>query len=109
MATDEPDQPGAPDAPVVVPIEDALELHGCRPRDVLAAGRSMGIFPEGKSHDAARLALVRSGASRLALQAVAFLHPAFHLRQFRSIRDFRFQLRQLFPQAHHGTMLLGVF
>jgi len=37
----------------------------------LAAGGVMGIFPEGKSHDAVQLALVRSGAARLALQAVA--------------------------------------
>ncbi|HYC71584.1 MAG TPA: 1-acyl-sn-glycerol-3-phosphate acyltransferase [Opitutaceae bacterium] len=37
----------------------------------LAAGHAMGIFPEGKSHDAAQLALVRSGAARLALQALA--------------------------------------
>lgn len=37
----------------------------------LAAGRVMGIFPEGKSHDANQLALVRSGAARLALQALA--------------------------------------
>jgi len=37
----------------------------------IAGGGVMGIFPEGKSHDAAQLALVRSGAARLALQAVA--------------------------------------
>ncbi|HTJ78392.1 MAG TPA: 1-acyl-sn-glycerol-3-phosphate acyltransferase [Rariglobus sp.] len=37
----------------------------------LAAGHAMGIFPEGKSHDENRLALVRSGAARLALQALA--------------------------------------
>jgi 1-acyl-sn-glycerol-3-phosphate acyltransferase len=37
----------------------------------LATGGVMGIFPEGKSHDATQLALVRSGAARLALQAVA--------------------------------------
>ncbi len=37
----------------------------------LAAGGVMGIFPEGKSHDATQLALVRSGAARLAMQAVA--------------------------------------
>jgi 1-acyl-sn-glycerol-3-phosphate acyltransferase len=37
----------------------------------IAAGHVMGIFPEGKSHDENRLALVRSGAARLALQAVA--------------------------------------
>ncbi len=37
----------------------------------LAGGAVMGIFPEGRSHDAAQLALVRSGAARLALQAVA--------------------------------------
>lgn len=36
----------------------------------LAEGHVMGIFPEGKSHDAAQLALVRSGAARLALQAL---------------------------------------
>jgi 1-acyl-sn-glycerol-3-phosphate acyltransferase len=37
----------------------------------LAAGKVMGIFPEGKSHDATALALVRSGAARLALRALA--------------------------------------
>ena len=37
----------------------------------LAEGGVMGIFPEGKSHDATQLALVRSGAARLAMQAVA--------------------------------------
>ncbi len=37
----------------------------------IAAGHVMGIFPEGKSHDAHQLALVRSGAARLALQALA--------------------------------------
>ncbi len=37
----------------------------------LAAGHVMGIFPEGKSHDATQLALVRSGAARLAMQALA--------------------------------------
>lgn len=37
----------------------------------LAAGHVMGIFPEGKSHDAHHLSLVRSGAARLALQALA--------------------------------------
>src|ERR1044071_8308137 len=36
----------------------------------LANGTVMGIFPEGKSHDATQLALVRSGAARLAIQAV---------------------------------------
>lgn len=36
----------------------------------LATGCVMGIFPEGKSHDAPQLALVRSGAARLAIQAV---------------------------------------
>jgi len=37
----------------------------------LAAGHVMGIFPEGRSHDEARLALVRSGVARLALQGLA--------------------------------------
>src|SRR5262245_15043890 len=37
----------------------------------LATGCAMGIFPEGKSHDAPQLALVRSGAARLAMQALA--------------------------------------
>ncbi|MFA6288136.1 MAG: 1-acyl-sn-glycerol-3-phosphate acyltransferase [Opitutaceae bacterium] len=37
----------------------------------VAAGHVMGIFPEGKSHDQNHLGLVRSGAARLALQAVA--------------------------------------
>ncbi len=37
----------------------------------IAAGHVMGIFPEGKSHDAHQLSLVRSGAARLAFQALA--------------------------------------
>lgn len=37
----------------------------------LVGGGVMGIFPEGKSHDATQLALVRSGAARLAMQAVS--------------------------------------
>lgn len=32
---DESDLPGETDAPVVVPIEDSIDLHGFRPRDVL--------------------------------------------------------------------------
>jgi 1-acyl-sn-glycerol-3-phosphate acyltransferase len=35
----------------------------------LARGEAVGIFPEGKSHDLARVEQVRSGAARLALQA----------------------------------------
>jgi len=35
----------------------------------LARGEAVGIFPEGKSHDLARVEQVRTGASRLALQA----------------------------------------
>jgi 1-acyl-sn-glycerol-3-phosphate acyltransferase len=37
---------------------------------VLAEGHAMGIFPEGKSHDETRLEPVKSGASRIAIQAV---------------------------------------
>lgn len=37
---------------------------------VLAEGHAMGIFPEGKSHDAAHVEPVKSGASRIAIQAV---------------------------------------
>src|SRR5690606_29059733 len=37
----------------------------------LAAGSVVGISPEGKSHDDPKVALVRSGAARLAVQAVA--------------------------------------
>ncbi len=37
----------------------------------LAAGRDVGIFPEGKSHDETHVEQVRSGAARIALNAVA--------------------------------------
>jgi 1-acyl-sn-glycerol-3-phosphate acyltransferase len=37
---------------------------------VLADGYAMGIFPEGKSTDQAHLEMIRSGAARMALQAV---------------------------------------
>ena len=36
-----------------------------------AGGAVVGVFPEGKSHDEPQVALVRSGAARLAMQAVA--------------------------------------
>lgn len=61
--------------------------------DTLAAGRAIGIFPEGLSHDASQLARLKTGAARLALGAVergtdvtivpcglTFIHP----RRFRS-------------------------
>ena len=37
----------------------------------LKQGEAVGIFPEGKSHDAARLEQVKSGAARIAVQAVS--------------------------------------
>ena len=37
----------------------------------ITMGQAMGIFPEGRSHDAHQLSLVRSGAARLAFQALA--------------------------------------
>src|SRR5215510_12587981 len=36
----------------------------------LKAGEAVGIFPEGKSHDAPRLEPVKTGAARMAIQAV---------------------------------------
>ncbi len=61
--------------------------------DTLAAGRAIGIFPEGLSHDTSQLARLKTGAARLALGAVArgtpvtivpcgltFIHP----KRFRS-------------------------
>lgn len=61
--------------------------------DTLAAGRAIGIFPEGLSHDASQLARLKTGAARLALGAVergtrvtivpcglTFVHP----KRFRS-------------------------
>lgn len=38
---------------------------------VLADGDAMGIFPEGRSHDLQTVEMIRSGAARMALQAVA--------------------------------------
>lgn len=38
--------------------------------EALIAGQAMGIFPEGKSHDAAHLEDVKSGAARIAIGAV---------------------------------------
>lgn len=37
--------------------------------EALAAGEAVGIFPEGRSHDAAQVEMVRSGVSRIAVQA----------------------------------------
>src|SRR5215217_6328312 len=36
----------------------------------LASGDAVGIFPEGKSHDSLKLDQIRSGAARMAVQAV---------------------------------------
>lgn len=36
----------------------------------LALGRAVGIFPEGKSHDSLKLAMIRSGAARIAIQTL---------------------------------------
>ncbi len=67
-----------------VPIERTMDRKGGEKVDnskafaamygVLARGRSVGIFPEGLSHDAAHLARLRSGAARIALDA-ASKHP----------------------------------
>ncbi len=51
-------------------VSKNLESLAAAGRQV-AEGGVMGIFPEGKSHDATQLAMVRSGAARLAMQAVA--------------------------------------
>ena len=61
--------------------------------DALGAGDAIGIFPEGLSHDASRLARLKTGAARLALGAarrgapvvvvpcgLTFIHP----KRFRS-------------------------
>jgi 1-acyl-sn-glycerol-3-phosphate acyltransferase len=57
---------GSDDARQVVKNLDSFALAARQ----LATGCVMGIFPEGKSHDAPQLALVRSGAARLAMQTV---------------------------------------
>lgn len=58
---------GSDDAKQVSKNLQSLDLAGRQ----LAQGTVMGIFPEGKSHDAVQLALVRSGAARLAMLALA--------------------------------------
>jgi 1-acyl-sn-glycerol-3-phosphate acyltransferase len=58
---------GSDDAKQVAKNRESLAVAGRQ----LAEGVVMGIFPEGKSHDAAQLALVRSGAARLAMEALA--------------------------------------
>ncbi len=46
---------------------------------VMAAGRAMGIFPEGLSHDEAQVQRLKTGAARIAL-GMATLHPELRLR-----------------------------
>lgn len=36
---------------------------------ILQSGEALGIFPEGKSHDALQVEMIRSGAARIAIQA----------------------------------------
>ncbi|HEY0946006.1 MAG TPA: 1-acyl-sn-glycerol-3-phosphate acyltransferase [Opitutaceae bacterium] len=66
---------GSDDAKQVTKNLESLALAARQ----LAAGHVMGIFPEGKSHDAAQLALVRSGAARLAMQALAADTPGLQV------------------------------
>ena len=56
---------GSDDAAQVGRNSDSLSAVA----DVLKNGGAFGIFPEGKTHDAARVEMVRSGASRMAVQA----------------------------------------
>lgn len=57
---------GSDDAKQVRKNFESLEVGA----NVLVEGRAMGIFPEGKSTDQAHLEMIRSGAARMALQAV---------------------------------------
>ena len=57
------DDPGA--------VRRNLDSLATAARALAAEGGVLGIFPEGKTHDALRLAQVKSGAARLALQALA--------------------------------------
>ncbi|MBC8010590.1 MAG: 1-acyl-sn-glycerol-3-phosphate acyltransferase, partial [Burkholderiales bacterium] len=52
-------------------VKRNLDSLASAARALAAEGGVLGIFPEGKTHDALRLAQVKSGAARLALQAHA--------------------------------------
>lgn len=52
-------------------VKRNLDSLAAAARALAETGGVVGIFPEGKTHDAPRLAQVKSGASRLALQALA--------------------------------------
>jgi 1-acyl-sn-glycerol-3-phosphate acyltransferase len=86
-----PEAPAERDAGERAKVNDAAFEHMF---GVLEAGGTIGIFPEGLSHDASQLARLKTGAARLALGAAAraqgaiaivpcgltFIHP----RRFRS-------------------------
>ena len=52
-------------------VKRNLDSLASAARALASGGGVLGIFPEGKTHDALRLAQVKSGAARLALQALA--------------------------------------
>lgn len=52
-------------------VKRNLDSLASAARALATEGGALGIFPEGKTHDAPRLAPVKSGASRLAMQAFA--------------------------------------
>jgi 1-acyl-sn-glycerol-3-phosphate acyltransferase len=52
-------------------VKRNLDSLAAAARALATEGGVLGIFPEGKTHDAPRLAQVKSGAARLALQALA--------------------------------------
>ncbi len=80
--------------------------------ETLEAGRAIGIFPEGLSHDASQLARLKTGAARLALGAAArgsevtivpcgltFIHP----RRFRSRALVQYGEPIIVPAAGPGS------
>jgi dsDNA-specific endonuclease/ATPase MutS2 len=74
--SEEPEPPGAPDEPVPVPIEDALDLHPFAPRDVLPVVDEYLAEAAARGFTEVRLIHGRGrGVQRAAVQAHQARHP----------------------------------
>jgi 1-acyl-sn-glycerol-3-phosphate acyltransferase len=67
-----PPPTAAPGTPEAEPVDNSQAFEALF--DILAQGRTMGIFPEGISHDEAQLQRLKTGAARIVL-GMAERHP----------------------------------
>jgi DNA-nicking Smr family endonuclease len=73
---DDPEQPSDPDEPVVVPIEDAIDLHPFAPREILEVVKEYLEAAAAEGHREVRLIHGKGkGVQRANVQRLLASHP----------------------------------